>query len=178
MKNLIIKLDKIVFSTLSNVAIVFLVGLFILMAINVLLRFFPIFSLGWFDEIIELLFSWMIFCEAAVLWRLREHPYIDLLESKIKRASIRYRVAFCIECINITFLSIFVYYSYLLTSNSVAWSPIFKIPKKLYYLSMPVAGVCMICCSVVFILSCKSSIKERAKEERIEKIESKFDIRG
>lgn len=177
MKNLITKLDKIIFWTLSNIAITFLIGLFILMAMNVLLRFFPIFSLGWFDEIIELLFSWMIFCEAAVLWRLKEHPYIDLLETKIKKESIRYKLAFIIECINITFLSTFVYYSYTLTSNSVAWSPIFKIPKKLYYISMPLAGIYMIGCSIAFMWSYKASIKEQKLEEKIQEIESKFEIR-
>ena len=151
MNKMLTKLDNLIFKSFNVIAMTFLVILFLLMSINVILRFYPIITIGWFDEIIELLFVWMIFCEAAVLWKLKEHPYIDLVESKIKNDVNRYKLFILIEFINISFLSVFVYYSSSLIINATAWSPIFKIPKKIYYLSMPLTGVYMIACSLLFV---------------------------
>ena len=36
-------------------------------------RFFPVVSLHWFDEIIELLYAYLVFYGAAALWITREH---------------------------------------------------------------------------------------------------------
>lgn len=178
MNIILIKLDKLIFKTFSTIAINFLVCLFLLMAMNVILRFFPIISIGWFDEIIELLFSWMIFCEAAVLWKLKEHPYIDLIENKIKNDVIKYKLFTLIELINISFLAFFVYYSCTLINNASAWSPIFKISKKIYYLSMPLSGLYMIACSLLFIYHHMDKIKKAKYEQRINDIESQYKIRS
>ncbi len=45
----------------------------ILITANVFVRFFPVVSLHWFDEIIELLYAYLVFYGAAALWITREH---------------------------------------------------------------------------------------------------------
>ncbi len=137
------KMDDVVEKILYVISAVCLVSLFALLVLNVFFRFFPIYTIGWFDEIVELLFAWMVFCQAAVLWKHNEHPYIDIIESKIKSKHIKLIHSLLINIVNVFFLILFTYYSYQLIIKSTAWSPIFQIPRSMYYLCMFVSGAYM-----------------------------------
>ena len=51
--------DRGIFLFFRIFSLVLLCLLFVMMSLNVILRFFPVFSIGWFDEIVELSFAWM-----------------------------------------------------------------------------------------------------------------------
>ena len=55
-------------------------GLLLLVGAGVFVRFVPVSSMGWADEIIELGFAWLVFFGAAWLWRNRTHFKVDLLQ--------------------------------------------------------------------------------------------------
>nr|WP_321458358.1 TRAP transporter small permease subunit [uncultured Cohaesibacter sp.] len=143
--------DRAVFTFFRVLAIALLCLLFILMSLNVILRFYPVFSIGWFDEIVELSFAWMVFATAAVLWRGRMHPKIDFVEILLKNTRCQPVLLAVVEAINILFLSIFTYYGFLLVMTAAATSPIFKIPRKIFYVAMPTAGLYMTILSVIFL---------------------------
>ena len=67
------RLDRLLLSTLKAVSITCFFLLTILITANVFVRFFPVVSLHWFDEIIELLYAHLVFYGAAALWITREH---------------------------------------------------------------------------------------------------------
>ncbi|WP_373236340.1 TRAP transporter small permease [Cohaesibacter celericrescens] len=147
----ILKVDKVLYRAFRIVSITLLCLLFFLTSLNVLLRFFPIYSMGWFDEIVELSFAWLVFTTAAMLWRNREHPQIDFLEVLFEGTRCRYALLSLIECINILFLSVFAYYSTTLVLKAAAASPIFQITRKVFYIAMPVTGVYMTIVSLFFL---------------------------
>jgi TRAP-type C4-dicarboxylate transport system permease small subunit len=121
------------------------------MSANVIARFVPVFSMGWFDEIVELSFAWTIFATAAVLWRQKAHPSIDLLETMLEGKRAQYLVLIFIELVSIGFLAVFTYYSYSLVANASASSPIFQIPRKVFYIVLPVTGAYMMTVSLFFL---------------------------
>jgi TRAP-type C4-dicarboxylate transport system permease small subunit len=55
-------------------------GLLALVCAIILLRLgFLDVSFGWSDEIVELLFAWMVFLGTAIVWGRRQHIVVDLI---------------------------------------------------------------------------------------------------
>jgi TRAP-type C4-dicarboxylate transport system permease small subunit len=171
MMKFIKSLDWAVFTFFRVLAVGLLCLLFVLMSLNVILRFYPVFSIGWFDEIVELSFAWMVFATAAILWRGRKHPKIDFLEILLKGTRCQPVLLAVVEAINILFLSIFTYYGFMLVMTAAATSPIFKIPRKVFYVAMPTAGVYMTILSVIFLAGYLRKIVafENATTQSVEK---------
>ena len=124
----------------SMVALVALVCAQILLRTGVL----PV-SFAWADEIIELLFAWMVFLGTAIAWRSREHIVVDLIPQLVAgtRAARGFEIVAAALCL--VFLAIFTWQGALFTIQ--AWgntSPMLTLPRPLWYAPMPIAGVMMI----------------------------------
>lgn len=155
MKNLIKILDNVqlrIESLYRIICIIFAFGLFILLIGNVFVRIFPVVSLHWFDEIVELLFAWLVFLGSAVLFSRRDHFKIDWLSKLTKdtKMDIIYRILINLICL--TFFLIFMFQSFRLTRLANDWTSVFNIPKKVYYSSMPLAGLFMVYVSLLDLL--------------------------
>ena len=68
MMGILKSIDRVVLKALMAVTITLFFFLTVLIAANVFVRFFPVVSLHWFDEIIELLYAYLVFYGAAALW--------------------------------------------------------------------------------------------------------------
>ncbi len=137
--------DKVILNALKVVAIVSFVLLTILVTANVIVRFFPVVSLHWFDEIIELLYAYMVFYGAAALWILRGHICVgDWIEKSIGNPRLRHLYRMFIELLVLVFAAVFFYYSLRLTILALDVTNVFAIPKRILYSCMPVAGVIMV----------------------------------
>ncbi len=77
------KMDGALGMSLRGAGLFAIVALWILVTAMVLFRFLPIFSMGWSDEIVELLFAWMVFICSAELCRQRKHFIVDLIPNMI-----------------------------------------------------------------------------------------------
>ncbi len=141
--NVLKKIDKGITTTLQVICISLLVVLFILLSLNVFVRFFPIFSIGWFDEIVELSFTSLTFFGTAFLWSRHEHSRIDFLSEKFMGTKKEYILELIISIIGLIFIYFMVRYSLVLINKATAWSPIFKIPRKVFYASIPISGIIM-----------------------------------
>jgi TRAP-type transport system small permease protein len=143
--NLLRGLDRFILTLLKAFTILSFVLLTLLISANVLVRFFPVVSLHWFDEIIELLYAYLVFYGAAALWITREHFSVgDWISGRLIRnpKTIRaYRLL--LESLVLAFALIFFYYSWRLTGMAMDVTNVFAIPKKILYSCMPISGLVM-----------------------------------
>lgn len=147
--NLLKRLDEALFYILKGITITSFFFLALLISANVFVRFFPVVSLHWFDEIIELLYAYLVFYGAAALWISREHFRVeDWLGKKIKNVKWRYGYRIIIELLVMCFAVIFFYYSLKLTLLARDVTNVFAIPKKILYSCLPAAGIVMILYSI------------------------------
>jgi TRAP-type transport system small permease protein len=142
-------IDGMVLKALKFITIVSFVLLTILVTANVIVRFFPVVSLHWFDEIIELLYAYLVFYGAAALWILRGHISVgDWIEKSIASPRLRCLYRMFIEALVLGFAAVFLYYSLRLTMLALDVTNVFAIPKRVLYSCMPVAGAIMVIYSV------------------------------
>jgi TRAP-type C4-dicarboxylate transport system permease small subunit len=149
MMNSLKRIDKIILNTLKAITIAGFVFLTILISANVFVRFVPVASLHWFDEIIELLYAYLVFYGAAALWISHEHIGVgDWVEKRIKNIRMRYGYRMIIELFVMCFVLIFFYYSLRLTVLARDVTNVFAIPKRVLYSCLPVSGAIMILYSI------------------------------
>lgn len=149
MMGLLKRIDKVILKTLMVVTITIFVFLTILISANVFVRFFPIVSLHWFDEIIELLYAYLVFYGSAALWISHEHFGVgDWIEKRIKNIRIRSGYRIIIELLVLCFVVIFFYYSLRLTLLARDVTNVFAIPKRVLYSCLPISGIIMILYSI------------------------------
>jgi len=144
--NILKKMDRMAFVALKVLTIVLFVLLSLLITANVVVRFIPVVSLHWFDEIVEMLYAYLIFYGAAVLWITREHfsvgDWIGAVILKGPRARHLYRAV--VEVLVLIFTMIFLYYSLRLTVLARDVTNVFAIPKGVLYSCMPISGAIMV----------------------------------
>jgi TRAP-type C4-dicarboxylate transport system permease small subunit len=142
-------IDKVILKTLKVVTITSFAFLTVLISANVFVRFFPIVSLHWFDEIIELLYAYLVFYGAAALWISREHFGVgDWVEKRIAEIRMRHVYRLIIELLVLCFVVIFFHYSLRLTILARDVTNVFAIPKRVLYSCLPVSGLIMIIYSI------------------------------
>ena len=121
-----------------------LVVISVMMVFNVFLRFFPLFAMSWFDEVLEGFFAWMVFLGAAALWRENEHFTVTFLPDWLRGSKKGHILEVSIHLVSIFFLLVFTYYSLNLTIRAGDTTPVLMMPKRLLYLCMPLSGVIMV----------------------------------
>ena len=143
-------IDRIISQGLRILAITCFVFITILVSANVFVRFVPVASLHWFDEIIEMLYAYLVFYGAAALWITREHISVgDWLSGRIlKNERVRHLYGVIVESLVLCFVVIFFYYAMQLTERALDVTNVFAIPKKILYSCMPISGAVMVLYSI------------------------------
>ena len=137
------KMDWILGISLRGAGSFAIVVLWIIVAATVLFRIIPIFSMGWSDEIVELLFAWMVFICSAELGRQRKHFIVDLIPNMIAGTRTGRVLNIVTQLLALAFLLVFTYQGCKLTILATDRSPYFEFPKWLWYLCIPIAGLIM-----------------------------------
>ncbi|HVN96718.1 MAG TPA: TRAP transporter small permease subunit [Syntrophorhabdaceae bacterium] len=167
--NIVKCVDKAVLSILKVITIICFFLLTILVSANVFVRFVPVASLHWFDEIVELLYAYLVFYGSAALFISREHFSVGnwIGVSIIKNRSGRGVYRIIVEFMVLIFVGIFFYYSYELTVLAQDVTNAFAIPKSILYSCLPVSGALMIIYSirniVVYIMGLRARVEVQAK---------------
>ena len=138
------KIDRITGKALRGISIVTLGLLFLLLMGNVFFRFVPVFSFGWFDEIVEMVFAYFVFFGSAALWREREHFRLCLLPDKLKGTRAGRVLDIVIDAAGIIFFLVLFVYSLELTLRAADQTPIFKLSKRLLYVCIPISSFIML----------------------------------
>ncbi len=139
----IFRLDQVTGWVLRFIAISCLMVLMFILGANVLSRVTGLFSMGWYDEIIELCFAWMVFFGAAELWRENQHFRIDWLYYALPKAKRRIHTIL-ITLINIFFLGFLLVEGWNLTEKSSALTPIIGFPVAILYICIPASAAIML----------------------------------
>ena len=143
------RIDRVILKVLKAITITSFIFLTLLISANVFVRFFPIASLHWFDEIIELLYAYLVFYGSAALWISHEHFGVgDWIEKRIKDGTMRSGYRIVIELLVLCFVAIFFYYSLRLTLLARDVTNVFAIPKRVLYSCLPVSGAIMLLYSI------------------------------
>ena len=143
-ENFLGKVDRIVGITLRGGSSFCIASLWIIVTGIVLFRFLPIFPMGWTDEIVELLFAWMVFSGAAELCRQRKHFTVDLIPNMIAGTRKGHVLGIVNQLLALAFLLVFTYEGALLAIQATDRSPIFEYPRTLWYMSIPISGIIMV----------------------------------
>jgi TRAP-type transport system small permease protein len=164
--NVLKRIDKIVFMVLKIVTITSLFSLTVLVTANVFVRFFPVVSLHWFDEIVELLFAYLVFYGSAALWISREHFSVgNWIGKRMKSNATHHVYRIVLEVLTLLFVVIFFYYSLRLTILAMDVTNVFAIPKRVLYSCLPLSGAVMIIYSirniVIAIIGIKTPLQNR-----------------
>lgn len=152
MKNLTDILDKadaILTSTLKWITITLFTVLIAIITLNILLRYFPVTSFHWMDEIVELCFGALVFYGSAAVWMAQGHFSVgDWISKRIKgaRGKLAYRLV--LEVICLAFAAILFKYSLDLTLRTMEVTAVFQIPKRVLYSCMPISALIMVVYSV------------------------------
>ena len=137
--------DRTLEAVLRWMSIVSMFVLVVLVCALVLFRFFPIVSLGWADEIVELAFAWMVFIGTAAVWRTNEHITIDFIPQALAGTQAGRVLEVVINLLILGFLAVFTWQGWFLTLQSSSnTSPMLTLPKPLWYAVIPVSGFLMI----------------------------------
>ena len=145
--------DRALDAVLRWVSIVCMFVLVVLVSVLVLVRFFPIMSLGWADEIVELAFAWMVFMGTAAVWRSGEHITIDFIPQALAGTRAGQVLEVVVGLLIVGFLAVFTWQGFLLTMHASSnTSPMLTLPRPLWYAAVPVSGLVMIGYTVSRIL--------------------------
>ena len=144
MMKILLALDRIIGNALRWGSVIILAAVFVLLTANVFFRFFPFFSFGWFDEVVEMLIAWMVFLGAAALWRENDHFAITFLPELVQGKKAGFALDILINLVSLVFIGVFTYYSFNLTLRAADWTPVINMPKKILYASMPISGFFML----------------------------------
>jgi len=146
------RFDRGLEAVLRWLSVINLAVLTVLVCALVFVRFYPIMSLGWSDEIVELAFAWMVFMGTAAVWRSHEHITIDFIPQALvgTRAGRVLEVVVCLLILG--FLAVFTWQGWRLTVQARDTSPMLLLPRPLWYAAIPVSGLVMIGYTVARIL--------------------------
>ena len=143
------RFDRGLEAVLRWLSVINLAVLTVLVCALVLVRFYPIMSLGWSDEIVELAFAWMVFMGTAAVWRSHEHITIDFIPQALAGTRAGRVLDVVVSLLILGFLAVFTWQGWLFTIQARGnTSPMLTMPRPLWYAAIPVSGLVMIAYTV------------------------------
>ena len=139
-----LKIDRVLVPVLKWSSVVCLVALLVLIAAGIFVRFVPIGSMGWADEVIEWAFVYMVFMGSVVLWRERSHFRVDLIPHWLAGTRGERALDISLGLLSLVFFLVFSYEGTALTLRTTDNSPILDFPKLLWYAILPLSGFAFI----------------------------------
>jgi TRAP-type C4-dicarboxylate transport system permease small subunit len=147
------KIDRGLATFLKWFTVASLVCLLILIAAGVFVRFVPVSSMGWADEIIHLGFAWIVFLGAVTLWRDGTHFRVDLIPSWLAGTKAGKVLELGLNMLSLLFFLVLAYEGFLLISRTTDRSPILDLPQILWYIIVPISAVLMLCYTIRDIIN-------------------------
>lgn len=142
---LIARLDRALLLVLEIVCIALFAAITVILTLNIIVRFVPMMSMHWFDEIVEMLYGALIFYGAAAVWVARGHFSVgDWISKYLPGTRARFAYRFLVELASLAFIAIFFKYSLDLTIATTEATTAFALPKQWLYACMPISGAIML----------------------------------
>jgi len=146
-------IDAVFLFVFKWISVTLFVVLTLIITANVFVRYVPIVSLHWLDEIVELSFAWMVFFGSAAVWILKGHFSAgDWIGKLLKNPRARAAYRLVVDLIAFAFIAVFFWYSRQLYSRSIEVTAVFEFPRKIIYACMPISSAVMGLYSLKFIV--------------------------
>jgi TRAP-type C4-dicarboxylate transport system permease small subunit len=160
-------LDKIILLILKAVTITAFGLLTLIITATILSRYFPVISLLWSEEIITILFAYLIFYGSAALWITREHFTVGDWFERIflHSAWAKHIYRLILELMVFIFVVVFFYFSLQLTLSTEAVTNVLAISKKVLYSCLPISGIIMIIYSLRNIIGEIANLFKTAQKD-------------
>jgi len=126
---------------LVPIACLVLLGLILLF--NIVGRTFGPFSLTWFDEVVTMIFAWMVFIGAAALWREHSHFALDLVPDLVRGTRWHGVLLLAFAVIGLVFAGALTWYGWIFFGRTTATTPVLGWPQAWAYLCVPLGGAVM-----------------------------------
>jgi TRAP-type transport system small permease protein len=162
------RIDAAITAVLKWITIALFLALTLIVTVNILLRVFPITSLHWTDEIVELCFAGLVFFGAAGVWMVKGHFSVgDWIGKAVKNERAKHAVRLVLELIALIFAAVLFKYSLDLTLRAREATAVFQIPKKLVYACMPISSLIMVLYSIAYaVREAIGTLSPKALEDR------------
>jgi TRAP-type transport system small permease protein len=165
------KIDEVITSILKWLTIVLFLAIAAIVTVNILLRVFPITSLHWTDEIVEMCFAGLVFYGAAGVWMVKGHFSVgDWIGKIAKKKRAKNAIRLVLELTTLLFAAVLFKYSLDLTLRARETTSVFQISKKIIYSCMPISSLIMVAYSLVYVV--RAAIGT-VKPETLEALEPK-----
>ena len=141
------RIEKIIYEVLSFLVSLGIVILLILVTFKIISRYFNIQLLAPPDEIIRLVYVWMLFIGSALLVRkIDDHIKIEILDKYLQSHPFIKKVYDILICLLILlFLIVMTKSSLILYEQSGnRSSPMLQLPQRLWYLPLPISSFLMV----------------------------------
>lgn len=139
------RLDRALLLVLEVICIALFAAITVILTLNIVVRFVPVMSMHWFDEILEMLYGALIFYGAAAVWVAHEHFSVgDWLSKYLPGTRARLLYRFLVEACSVVFIAVFFWYALELTLQTSEHTTAFAIPKAWLYACMPITGAIML----------------------------------
>jgi TRAP-type C4-dicarboxylate transport system permease small subunit len=119
-----------------------MLALFALLALAIVQRMLPVFKIPGYDELVELLFGWMVFLGGLALWREGTLYKVELLERALHGTPRRVLEAVIHLCM-LAIAAILAYAGWQFTAQSGETTPFLGVDKSWWYAAIPVCGTLM-----------------------------------
>lgn len=119
-----------------------MLALFVLLALAIVQRILPVFKIPGYDELVELLFGWMVFLGALALWREGTLYKVELIERSL-HGKARRALEALIHLSMLAIAAILAYAGWQFTAQSGETTPFLGIDKAWWYAAIPVCGTLM-----------------------------------
>lgn len=141
-------LDQAVFYVCRWGVILGIVGLFLLLGANVLTRMLPFVSLVGYDEVVELIFAWVVFLGVVALWREGGLYRVAIIAATAPH-SLRRAVELLIALLMLLVALVLTFKGAEFMLYSGERTPLLRLDKSFWYASVPVCGALMTIYSLV-----------------------------
>jgi len=139
------RFDRALTVALEAICIFLFAGITVILTLNIVVRFVPVMSMHWFDEIVELFYGALVFYGAAAVWVAHGHFSVgDWISARLPNVRARFAYRFLVELASLVFIVIFFKYSLELTLRSEEATTAFAMPKAWLYACMPISGAVMV----------------------------------
>ncbi len=132
------KIDSYVGGFLLCGAMVCFIALFFVLMGNLAVRLLELGNvMGWYTDLAEILFGWMVLFAAAVLAHHREHFRIDLLDMYFGKKRWFHALSVFTNIVALVFFLLLLYYSFLLFLGASQTMSVLQIERRWAYLCIP-----------------------------------------
>lgn len=142
--------DRIVAALCKGGAIACLLGLFVLLGGAIILRLVPLFTIQGYDEIVELLFIWLVMLTSLALWREGSLYRVVLVEDLLPAVARRV-LEVAINLVMFGFAVTLAVYGREFMAMSGETTPFLRLDKRWWYAAIPVCGALMALYSLAWL---------------------------